>query len=301
MKKFIFAVCLLPFPAGQVSAQALGSLKAYDSQRPAAAIPSVPGGSAGMDFCGQGKFLIFTGNCVMPKGSALKDTISVKACADVGSVLISGLSVLYPYAKVYTYADLEPSEIYGKLQQPSVKGFFLVGEGNVKGGMVTGEAGKAVYPSKDACVAKLDVFGGFTSHSAFSPDSPAPKEFRRHMLARAEFLDGGADAPAGSWPQVCGPTFNLVYPTRTFAGRIKGDVKKLLNELMDRKREQALKGLKSICRSCDQYVKAGYPLAKLCPPNSDVCQVNGIQPGSERLVMDNYCLVFHPEYITPSR
>lgn len=268
-------------------------------------------GAANIDFCAQGKFLIFTGNCVLPKGSPLKDTMSPKACADVKSALVSGLGALYPYAKVYAYADLEPDAVYAKLQQPSVLGFFTVGQGDFKGGMVTGESGKAVYPSKDACMSKPDVFGGFTSHSGFSPDSPAPKELRRHMLARVEFVENGEGAPFGSWMQLCGPALSVAYPTRTFSGRIKGDVRKLVNTLMDRKREQAYKALESICGACDQYVKANYPLAKLCPPNSNVCAVKKIVPGSgwsgatqfnnQKLVMDNYCLVLHPEYVRPSR
>jgi len=300
MKNLILAACLMTVSGVPAAAQALRSLTAYDGGKKTP-IYAPASGAANIDFCARGKFLIFTGNCVLPKGSPLKDTMSPKACADVGSVLISGLSVLYPYAKVYTYSDLEPEAVYGKLQQPSVLGFFTVGEGNYKGGMLTGESGKAVYPSKDACVSKLDVFGGFTSHSGYSPDSPAPKEFRRHMLARVEFVENGEGAPVGSWMQVCGPALSLAYPTRTFAGRIKGDVQKLVNTLMDMKREQAFKALESICGACDQYVKAGYPLAKLCPPNSDVCKVKKIVPGSEKLVMDNYCLVLHPDYVKPSR
>ena len=48
--------------------------------------------------------------------------------------------------------------------------------------------------------------------------------------------DTGA-APAGSWPRLCKPGVSLVYPTRTFAGGMKTDVKKFLNLLADEKLE----------------------------------------------------------------
>lgn len=254
-----------------------------------------------IDFCAQGKLLIFTGNCSLPEKASFKDSISPKACEDARSTLVSGLSFLYPRAKTYSYAGLEPDGVYSLLESPSVRGFFLIGEGNVKGGLITGENRRAVYPTTDACQAKLDVFGGFLSHSSYSPDSPAPAQYRRRMLARMELVEDGDRAPAGSWPRLCGPRLSLVYPTRTFSGRMKEDAKKLLGALMERKREQALSALGSICGACDQYVKAGYPLAKLCPPSSDVCALRRITPGSEKLVMDNYCLVLHPDYIPPSR
>jgi len=253
-----------------------------------------------IDFCAKGKLLIFTGNCVLPKTSAFKDSISRKACADVTASLISGLGALYPRAQISAIPASDPEVVYGKLMNPGVLGFFLVGEGNPKGGMMLGEDGKILYPSQDACVSKLDVFGGFISHSKYSPDSPAPSGLRRRMLSRMELVAGGARSPAGSWPRLCGPTVSLVYPTRTFAGRMKEDVKKLMNELMERKRAQALKALETICGSCDQYVKTDYPLAALCPPRSDVCKIKRIMPGSEKLIMDNYCLVLHPDYAPPT-
>ena len=295
MKKIIITVCLALIPAALIPSSALQPLSSYNGGAVSVS-DETP-----IDFCAQGKLLIFTGNCVLPKDAAFKDSISRKACDDVQSSLISGLSVLYPQAKVYSYNDLEPKAVYEKLADPAVRGFFLVGEGNVKGGMIVGESRKVLYPSQDACVAKLDVFGGFTSHSKYSPDYPAPAALRRLILARMELVADGEHSPSGSWPQVCAPRVSLVYPTRTFSGRMKDDIKKLLGELMERKRGQALNALESICGACDQYVKAGYPLAKLCPPNSDVCALKRITPGSEKLVMDNYCLALHPEYAPPSR
>ena len=297
MKKITVMMCLIFIQAAFASASAFQSLSSYDY---GAASGRASGSTQSpIDFCAQGKFLIFTGNCILPKNSVFKDSISRKACDDVRATLISGLSFLYPQAKVYTYNDLEPDAVHQKLMSPSVLGFFLIGEGNVKGGMISGENREAVYPSKDACVTKLGIFGGFVSHSKYSPDSPAPAALRRRMLARMEFIENGANSPSGSWPQLCAPKVSLVYPTRTFAGRMKDDVKKLLGELLELKRGQALSALESICGACDQYVKAGYPLAKLCPPNSDVCTLKRIMPGSEKLVMDNYCLVLHPEYAAP--
>ena len=306
MKKFIAMVCLTLIPSALVADTDTQSISSFDAASKAPAVLSDSGGStshfgkAPIDFCARGKLLIFTGNCVLPKGAAFKDSISRKACDEVQSYLVSGLGVLYPYAKVYSYNDLEPGDITSKTFSPTVRGLFLIGEGDVKGGMVSGESGNAVYPSPMAC-GPFDIFGGFSSHSKYSPASPAPAALRRRMLARVEFLEGGANAPPGSWPRLCGPKVSLVYPTRTFAGRMKDDVKKLLGELMERKREQALGALEGICGACDQYVKAGYPLAKLCPPNSDVCALKRITPGSEELVMDNYCLALHPDYAPASR
>jgi len=296
MKKIIAAVCVGLISAVAFPAAALQPLSSYNGGNAAGDDSQMP-----IDFCAQGKLLIFTGNCVLPEGSAFKDSISRKACEDVRSVLIAGLDVLYPQAKVYSYDDLDAEGVYSKLSAPSVRGFFLIGEGNVKGGMVLGERTEVLYPSQESCESGLDVFGGFTSHSKYSPDVSAPAELRRRMLARMEFIADGARSPSGSWPGICEPRLSLVYPTRTFAGRMKEDAKKLLAALMEKKREQAMGALESICGACDQYVKAGYPLAKLCPPNSDVCALKRITPGSEKLVMDNYCLVLHPEYAPQSR
>ena len=253
-----------------------------------------------IDFCARGKILIFTGNCIPPKGSAFKDSISRKACMDVKSALVSGLSVLYPYAKIYVYADLDPEAVYRQISQMSVLGFFLIGQGDVSGGLVNGAGVKTLYPSEGVCLSSPDVFGGFSSHSKYSPDSPAPQKLRRSMLARVELMENGIGSSMGSWPQLCKPALSMVYPTRTFAGRMKEDALKFISGLMEGKRGQALEALESICGACDQYVRAGYPLAKLCPPNSDVCALKRITPGSERLVMDNYCLLLHPEYAVPS-
>ena len=301
MKKIIAIICLIFMQAAPASASAFQALSSYEDKPASVPTSASDPDEKPIDFCTQGKLLIFTGNCSLPKNTVFKDSISPKACDDAQSILIPGLQVLYPQAKVYSYKDLEPDTVYEKLMSPSVLGFFLVGEGNVKGGLVTGKSRKAVYPNKNACTSKFDVFGGLYSHSKYSPDSPAPARYRRRMLARMEFLDDGDRSPDGSWPQLCGPKFSQVYPTRTFSGRMKEDVKKLIGVLMDKKRDQALSALESICGACDQYVKAGYPLAKLCPPNSDVCKVGRITPGSEKLVMDNYCLVLHPEYAPPTR
>lgn len=295
MRKLIAAVCLTLLPSAPVPVSALRPGASYTG----VAASSLAGGS--IDFCARGKLLIFTGNCVLPKGAAFNDSISRKACEDARSVLASGLGVLYPYAKVYSYYDRAPDAVYSRLMDPLVRGFFLVGEGNAEGGLVLGESGEAVYPSQEACLAKPDVFGGFYSHSKYSPDYPAPEALRRRLLARMEFVENGAASPSGSWSRLCAPKVSLVYPTRTFSGRMKEDVKKLLAELLERKRAQALSALEGICGACDQYVEAGYPLAKLCPPGSDVCALKRIMPGSEKLVMDNYCLVLHPEYAPPAR
>lgn len=291
MDKTIVKGCLILILAGGSPVRAFQPFKVPGG----GSAPASGAAETTIDFCARGKLLIFTGNCVLPKNSVFKDSISQKACEDVKASLIPGLGELYPQAKVYAYNGLEPDAVYAKLMTPAVLGLFLIGEGNVKGGMIAGESRKILYPSKDACLSKLDVFGGFISHSRYSPDSPAPAALRRRMLARMQLVEGGAGEPSGSWPRLCGPEVSLVYPTRTFAGRMKEDAKKLLAGLAERKRAQALNALETICGACDQYIKAGYPLAKLCPPNSDVCVLKRITPGSEKLVMDNYCLALHPE------
>jgi hypothetical protein len=302
MKKLVIFVGFALIPAS-LSASVLQGLSAYDESGVSAG-SSLPGSSETpekpIDFCVKGRLLIFTGNCVLPKGSASGDSISLKACDGARALLIDGLSELYPQAQIYEFNNLEPKDVLSKFSY-KVLGFFMIGEGNAEGGLITGQSRQPVYPSKNSCLASYDVFGGLFSHSKYSPDAPAPAKLRVRTLSRMQLVAGGAQEPSGSWPNLCGPKLSLVYPTRTFAGRMKDDVKKLIAELAERKRTQASKALESICGACDQYVQAGYPLGKLCPPNSDVCASKTITPGSEQLVMDNYCLLFHPDFIPPSR
>jgi hypothetical protein len=252
------------------------------------------------DFCAKGKFLLFTGNCSLPPDSPYKATISLKACADVNSALSAGLSGLYPYAGLYTYRDLTADSVRETLMQSSVLGFFFIGEGDFKGGFITGKNREVVYPEQESCISMYDVFGGFTSHSKYSPEVPAPKRLRGKILARAELVYKGAGAPAGSWPRLCYPKVSLVYPTRTSAGRMKNDALKLLDTLQERKKEQVLEVLQGICRSCDSYARSDSPLAKLCPPLSDACGTKQISPDTAKVILENYCYAIHPELV-PAR
>ncbi|MBI4802929.1 MAG: hypothetical protein HY796_10440 [Elusimicrobia bacterium] len=245
-----------------------------------------------VNFCSQGKLLVFTGSCSLPKNSRIKDSISEKACADVRAILASRLPVLYPYARVLDYRNLTGAAFAERLAQPEVLGvlgFFLIGEGDVQGGFITGPAKDRVYPAAELCTSKYDLFGGFISHSKYSPSVPAPRSLRGLVISKTELVYNSAGAVSDSWPRVCKPMISLVYPTRTFAGRMKNDALKLVAELEEQKKKQVLKVLENICKMCDTYVRIGHELAKLCPPNADVCTVKRIPPGEAKLVLDNYC------------
>lgn len=249
-----------------------------------------------LNFCAAGKFLVFTGNC-RPAAKA-KDVVSVKACADVSAVLGEALPVLYPNATVEPYSGLTAQEVMDSLMRPNVMGFFFIGQGDAKGAFITGPRLEKVYPDFNACQSAYDVFGGFTSHSKYSPAAPAPKDMRGLVLSRTEYLYDAGGAMPDSWPKFCKPRLSLVYPTRTFAGRMKSDVMKLVGKLQEEKRKHVLKTLAVICDNCAGHVAAGDGLARLCPPNSDVCKLRKITPGSEALVLENYCLALAP---APSR
>lgn len=249
-----------------------------------------------INFCAPGKFLIYTGDC--SPSSAQKDAISRKACSDVAGALADALPVLYPNSEVRTFTDLGGDELMETLLKPNVLGFFFIGGGTPKGGFVTGPAPDRVYPDVSACLSAFDLFGGFTSHSKFSPASPAPAAVRGRVLSRTETVFGGTGAPPESWAAFCKPKIAVVYPTRTFAGRMKGDVSKFLALLQDEKRRHVLKTLGAICDGCRAHLAAGDELARLCPPNSDVCKLRRITPGSEEFILKNYCAALAP---VPSR
>lgn len=244
-----------------------------------------------VNFCASGKFVIATGDC--KPSEAHKDEISPRACRDTASAIYDGLMYLYPNAAVEFYEDPEPDELMGKMTRPLVKGFFFIGRGDAKGGFLTGKG--RLYPDIGGCASgTIEAVGGFTSHSKYSPGSRAPKKDTGKVISRLELVYDGAKAPAGSWARLCKPRFALVYPTRTFAGRLKADVKKLMGALMDEKTRHVLKTLSVICENCPGHVAAGSPLAALCPPNSEVCRVGKILPGTEKLVLDNYCAALAP-------
>jgi hypothetical protein len=252
-----------------------------------------------MDFCATGRFLLFTGNCYLPGDSPYKDSISAKACAGVNAVLTGGLSDLYPNARVYVYNDLSADSVRETLMQSAVLGFFFIGEGDANGGLMTGTDREAFYPEAESCISLYDVFGGFTSHSKYSPDVPAPPRLRKRILAKTELIYRGAGAPAGSWAKLCYPKVSLVYPTRTYAGRMKKDAAKLIGELQEQKKKQVLEVLKSICGTCDSYAQSGGPLAQLCPPQSDACGSGIITPDTAKIILENYCYAIHPELAPP--
>ena len=245
-----------------------------------------------INFCAQGKFLIYTGDC--SPSSKFKDEISRKACSDVAGVLGQALPALYPNAQAETYSDLTAEEVMQALMRPNVLGFFFIGRGDVKGAFVTGPSREKVYPDFSACLSNYDLFGGFTSHSRYSPASPAPRTARGKVLSRTEMIYGAAGAAPESWPKYCTPKWSLVYPTRTFAGRMKGDVVKFVSLLQEEKRKHVLKVLADICDNCPGHVAAGRELARLCPPNSDVCKLRKITPGSEEFILKNYCAALAP-------
>lgn len=245
-----------------------------------------------INFCAQGKFLVYTGSCV--PGGKQKDVISEKACSDVASALLQALPQLYPNASAEPYSGLTAEGVVETLAKPGVLGFFFIGEGDAKGGFLTGPGRERVYPDPLVCMSGYDLFGGFTSHSKYSPTVAAAKADRGAVLSRTQTLYDGAGAVGDSWAKLCKPRFSLVYPTRTFAGRMKGDVKKFLALLEEEKRKHVLKTLAVICDNCRGHVQAGDELARLCPPNSDVCKLRKIAPGSEEFILKNYCLALAP-------
>lgn len=245
-----------------------------------------------INFCASGKFLVYTGSC-SPVGK-LKDVISEKACGDVSGMLAQELPLLYPNAAVEPYSDLTADGVMAGMMKPGVLGFFFIGEGDTKGGFITGPGRERVYPEVSACMSSYDLFGGFTSHSKYSPSVPAAKTDRGTVLSRTQLLYDAAGALPGSWPRLCKPRLGLVYPTRTFAGRMKGDAKKFIALLEEEKRKHVLKTLGTICDNCRGHVAAGDELARLCPPNSDVCKLRKVTPGSEEFILKNYCLALAP-------
>jgi len=249
-----------------------------------------------LNFCAEGKLLVFSGSC--RPGEKNKDVISPKACNDVVAALRQGLPVLYPNAFVQYSRDLGSDEVMRSLMRPGVLGFFFVGEGDAKGAFVTGPDREKVYPDISACLSDFDLFGGFSSHSKYSPSGAAPKAERGLVLSRAETLYSAAGALPDSWPELCKPRLSLVYPTRTFAGRMKDDVKKFMGLLQEEKRKHVLKTLGTICDGCAAHMAAGSELARFCPPASNVCRTRRIAPGTEKFILENYCLGLAP---APSR
>jgi len=280
MTKIFLALALLAAPAS-------AEFQPFGQQ--AAEVPPI-------NFCASGKFLIYLGSC--SPGGKMKDVISSKACDDAGSLLSGGLPVLYPNAAVEGYSGLTAEEVKQSLMRPAVLGFFFVGEGDVKGGFITGPGREHFYPDISACMSSYDLFAGFTSHSKYSPSVPAPKADRALVISRTQTIYGGGGAVADSWPKLCKPRISLVYPTRTFAGRVKDDVKKFLNLLQEEKKKHVLKTLGTICDNCPGHVAANDELARFCPPASDVCRQRKITPGSEEFILKNYCLALAP---APSR
>lgn len=269
--------------------------------RPAAAefapFNAPPADTPPMNFCASGKFVIFAGSC-KPAGK-YKDVISTKACGDASQLLYDNLGYLYPNASVEFYQDLTPDQILEKLMRPLILGFFFVGEGDARGGFITGPGRERFYPNQTVCQAGgFDLFGAITSHSKYSPDFPARKADTGKVISRHQVLYGDAGAVAGSWSKLCKPRLSLVYPTRTFAGRVKDDVKKLVGVLQDEKKKHVLKTLGTICDNCAGHVAQGTRLAQLCPPNSNVCKLRKIVPGTEKLILENYCSALAP---TPAR
>lgn len=243
-------------------------------------------------FCSQGKLLVFTGDCAPSAGA--KDEISPKACSDVAALLGETLPALYPNAQPEYHENLAGDEVMAALMRPNVLGFFFVGRGDSKGAFITGPEKDRVYPDFSACMSEFDLFGGFTSHSRYSPASPAPKAVRGKVLSRTELVYAGRGAAPDSWPKFCKPKWGLVYPTRTFAGRLKGDAMKLAAQLQEEKRRHVLKTLAAICDNCAGHTAAGDELAALCPPNSNVCKLRKITPGSEEFILKNYCRALAP-------
>jgi hypothetical protein len=246
-----------------------------------------------INFCAQGRLLIFTGSCDPGPGTK-KDSISRPACAQVAGVLNDVLPVLYPNAQIENYSDLTADGVMEKLMRPLVLGFFFVGEGDVRGGFITGPKRERVYPDPGACTSNYDLFAGFTSHSKYSPSVAAPEKLRGRVLSRTQTLYSAAGAMLDSWPKLCKPRISLVYPTRTFSGRMESDALKFAGLLQEEKKKHVLGVLNTICDNCPGHVAAGDALAGFCPPNSDVCKLRQITPGSEEFVLKNYCRALGP-------
>jgi hypothetical protein len=128
--------------------------------------------------------------------------------------------------------------VFSAVARAGVIGFFFIGEGDSKGGFITGPELKAVSPDISACMSKYDLFGGFTSYSKYSPSAPASKAARGPVLSRSETLYLKKGAVKDSWTELCEPRLSLVYPTRTYAGRMKNDIKKFLLLLQEEKKKQ---------------------------------------------------------------
>lgn len=251
-----------------------------------------------LDFCRRGLFVILVGEC-SPSGKADRDAVSPKACAETAAMLEDGITALYPLVSVETLRPESPGEAFNMLARTSVFGFALVGRGDHKGGLAT--PGGPFYPAGGSCTSKREIFGGFYYHSKYSESAAAPKELRARVISRYELLSSPGRAVEGSWPRLCQIPASLVYPTRTFAGKMKGDAKKFLEFLAAEKRSHIARDVKEICAHCTEYAAQGYVLAELCPPASDVCPSGRVTPANERIVMRNYCLLTHPEYAPAPR
>jgi hypothetical protein len=251
-----------------------------------------------LDFCRRGLFVILVGEC-SPAGNADRDAVTPKSCDETAATLEDGIKELYPLSRVETLSPESPGEAFNMLARTSVFGFALVGRGDHKGALVT--PGGPFYPAGGSCTSEREVFGGFYYHSKYSESSAAPKELRARVLSRYEFVTSPDRAPEGSWPRLCRIPASLVYPTRTFAGKMKGDARKFLEWLAAEKRRHIARDVREICAHCSEYTAHGHTLAGLCPPASDVCPSGRVTPANERVVMRNYCLLSHPEYDVRSR
>ncbi|OIO00173.1 MAG: hypothetical protein COX65_05865 [Elusimicrobia bacterium CG_4_10_14_0_2_um_filter_56_8] len=245
-----------------------------------------------INFCASGKLIVYLGSC--SPGGKKKDVISAKSCDDAEALFSEGLPLLYPNAMVEGYTGLTAGEVMDSLMRPGVLGFFFVGDGDTRGAFITGQDRERVYPDSSACMSDYDLFAGFTSHSKYSPSAPAPKSDRALVISRTQTYFGGQGAPAGSWAKLCKPKISLVYPTRTFAGRIKDDIKKFFALLQEQKNKQVMKTLAIICDNCEGHVAEDDELAQFCPPNSNVCRARKTTPATEKFVFENYCLALAP-------
>lgn len=280
-------LALLLYPAGAAAFEPFASFGAPKEDKFLA-----------LDFCRSGLFAILQGDC-SPSGSSDRDAVSPKSCAEAAAALESGIKALYPLARVEILEPGSRDEAFSALSRTSIFGFAMIGRGDHKGGFMTG--GEPFYPDALACTSPREVFGGFYYHSKYSEPVPAPAQARGRVLSRHETITDPERAPDGSWAKLCGVPASMVYPTRTFAGRLKVDARKFLEFLAAEKRRHIARDLKNICAACDHYRSSGHTLAALCPPASDVCPSGRITAANERVVMRNYCLLTHPEYDVRSR